>query len=353
MKYKNIYFSFLLLFTFFLVNCCTNSKKSKSDSSVHMGLLRHNTIDIGNDFIGLGGYLVIIQDRIVGIDRASSLSQPPFYCVIHNDGLSTFYQFGNRGQGPDDFLYPWIIQNIDKQTVGVYDSDLRTYFEFRIPNKNELLKIDKRTTFDFRLFRIIKTAYNQYIALSRQEGMFVLADSAGKAINTFFEYPYKNEDERENVINQHRAYAYQGHLATNPSKTKFAYACSNGEIIHFYEIGNNIITPIAIIEKEYPLYQNRSNQTQIGVAFEEENTEGYCDAYATEQFVYSLFGGHKSGERDTYARILRVFDWSGNLVKEYELDLPSRNLCVTDDDSRLWTISLNPDISLVYFDLRN
>ena len=88
------------------------------------------------------------------------------------------------------------------------------------------------------------------------------------------------------------------------------------------------------------------------MARDKEGLNGYVDIYATEQFVYALFSGKKlKDENSKYAKRLRVFNWNGNLIKEYELDIPSSDICVSDDDSRLWTIAINPDTELVYFDL--
>ena len=245
-------------------------------------------------------------------------------------------------------------------TLGTYDQKTGIYYEFTIPCENEDIRINKKVEYENRgLIRLIKTAFNQYIALNRGgegESMFILADSTGKTINTFFEYPYKNKDERERFDNRTRFFAYQGSIATNPSKTKFAYAAYYGDLIHFYSIGNNTIQSIAKIENEYPLYNGRNSTIQggvmRGVMFSPECLSGYINIYATEQFVYALFNGTKLEDRKfDEGSILRIFDWNGNLIKVYDLDIPSNFLCISDDDSKIWTIAVEPDISLVYFDL--
>ena len=342
---KTLKITQFLFYVFFLCNC-THSIKEKS---VWMGILKHNTIDLGDDFIGFGGPLTINQDRMIGLEVGSSLN--PLFCYTPSHGTPTFYRFGSKGQGPDDFLYPFSIQHINHETIGVWDMSKRSYCELKIPNENESVEIDQSIRFEFQLSKIIKTAYDQYIALSMEDELFIISDSTGSNLHSFFEYPYQNNHERQLFENRYRSFAYQGTLAVNPSKTKFAFSTINGEIIHFYEIEKNNIKPVAIIEKKYPLYQKNPEQNQTGVIYSSKGINGYVSSYATEQFVYALYNGHKAGDRIYDAKILRVFDWNGILVKEYELDVPSWFICVSDDDSKLWSISSNPDNELVYFDL--
>ena len=352
MKYKHSYI--LLLFSTFLFgSSCTDSKNTKSDNPVYMGMLEHRAIDTGEDFIGNGGVLAVCEDTIIGVDISQGSSIPPFYCLRPDSKSLSFYDFGSKGQGPNEFIDPYSLQRIGNNVLGANDVRSRTYCEFTIPLKGEEIRIDKRVKFDVFSSRAIKTAFNQYIVLvGAGESMFLLADSTGKTVDTFFEYPYRNTDERERYSNRVRFFAYQGSLAANPSKTRFAYSANNGDIIHFYNIENNNIQLIAKIENEYPLYGDRNIPGQVGVALGTEGLKGYLALYATEQFVYALFSGKKIGEpTHNESTTLRVFDWNGNLSKEYELDIPSRFLCVSDDDSRLWTIALDTETALVYFDL--
>lgn len=57
--------------------------------------------------------------------------------------------------------------------------------------------------------------------------------------------------------------------------------------------------------------------------------------------------------RNHAGKLLRVFDWNGAIVKEYELDVPCSYMCVADDDTRMWAVATNDDgeIVPVSFDL--
>jgi len=342
MKYKLFFFQFLYLS---ILCSCINNKQEKS-----IVILKHHLIDIGENVIGYGGFLAQNQGSIVGLDFAPTVQ--PFFCIKPYGESQTLFRFGNKGQGPDDFLWPASIQFINNQTIGAFDMMSGTYNIFSIPSEHEELNIDKKIKFQIQLSKVIKTAFNQYIGLSVKEEMFLLADSSGMTINTFFEYPYKDIDERQFVS---RSHAYQGVLVTNPLKDKFVYSSFHGEIIHFYRIENNNIETISKIEKEYPIYRKR-NDNYDGVEFNINTKAGYIATYATNKFVYAIFSGVKISEIKSVnfeGEILRIFDWNGVLVKEYILDIPCSYLCVSDDDSKIWAIASNPDIALVSFDFEN
>jgi hypothetical protein len=141
---------------------------------------------------------------------------------------------------------------------------------------------------------------------------------------------------------------------TNSSKNKLVYSSYHGEIIHFYNIENNDIKVIAKIENAYPLYKNRPGEEE-GVMYGSNGKLGYIATYATDKYVYAIYSGKTLIEQgisvNFEGRILRVFDWCGSLVKEYELDIPCGYLCVSEDDSKMWAIASNPDITMVTFDL--
>jgi hypothetical protein len=347
MKCRLFFFSISVI----VILCgCSNRKQAKP-----VRQLWHETIDLGNEYLGYGGFLAYCQGVVVGIEMNRSLQ--PFFCLEPGDSSDTFFFFGNKGRGPNEFLMPYSIQCIDDRTVGVFDTQTRLYSEFAVPGQRETLKVGKGVKMPFPSTRIIRTAFDQYIGLtSLDEKMFSLADSTGAAVDTFFEYPYRDDAERKDLA---RGMAYQGTLAVNPSKTRFVYSSFYGEIIHFYSIEENNIQLINKIENKYPVYRQNDNGTR-GVSYDGNGTDGYIATYATDQFVYALYSGgtilerHEKKSSNYEGNILRVFDWSGVLVKEYALDVPCSYLCVSDDDSTMWAIATLPDeIALVSFRFEN
>jgi hypothetical protein len=331
------------------MSCSTPEKKPSANP-----VLYHTNAGLNEEYIGGGGAIIAYNNGIIGIEESGPL--PPFFLLSTNGKTPTYMHFGNRGQGPEEFIHPYPIQYLDENTFGVYDLMLKMYKEVTVPTEAAPSRTTGQITLESRPFSAIKTAYNQYAGLSTKEGLFVLTDSTGKEIHTFFEYPYRNNDEHA-VKNHLRGMAYQGTIAANPQKTKCVYASLAGEIIHFYDIRKDDILLISKTEKTYPLYKPEDKGTSYASMLDWENTVGYISVAATEQFVYALYCGktYKELRGDAglvfAAEELRIFDWTGTMVKTRTLDAPCRYICATHDDSRLWAMAYLPEITPVYFDL--
>ncbi|MDR1258650.1 MAG: TolB-like 6-bladed beta-propeller domain-containing protein [Tannerellaceae bacterium] len=337
---------------FLLTLCCLSchSDKSNTDNQI----LLHSILHLNNEYIGNGGAIIAYNEGIVGIEEAGSLA--PFFNIDIQEGNHILIHFGNRGQGPEDFIRPYPIQYINEDVFGAYDIISKTYKEITIPKGTveEAAHIANHITFESQPFQVIKTAYNQYAGLSAREGLITLMDSVGKGHATFFEYPYRDKNEQA-IENHLRAMAYQGIFAANPEKTKCVYASLNGEIIHFYDIQKDNISLIRKIENIYPSYKSENNIVVTNV----KNIEGYISLSATDQFIYTLYCGKTLEEMrgvngfSPESTQMRVFDWTGEMVGTYTLDVPCRYISVSNDGKKLWAIALTPDITPVCFDLSN
>jgi hypothetical protein len=230
----------------------------------------------------------------------------------------------------------------------------REYSELILSPNAECRKSNKRSFTSDVNFRIIKTGYNQYIGLGASpDGMFLLYDSLGNKINSFFEFPCKNTDE-QNIKNQLRAMAYQGNIVTNPSGTKFAYAASYADIIHFYNLADNEIQLIQKIETRFCNYVPDEKGGGLSAAIKPANALGYVDLYATDQYVYFLYSGKTIldyKEKALEGSQLKIYTWEGDLLQEIEIDTPCKFFCVSPDDQTMWAIAEIPEPTIVRFEL--
>ena len=310
---KNFY---VLFFTVLMVNCQQNENES-------FEMLYHS--DVTDDlFIGRGGNMVYLNNnQIVGMDN---VAQTCFYLLNTDSDNYSLCNFGNKGQGPKEFITPFSLQYINESTVGCYDVTLKRFYELSISQNCPQFDILSTTTFLFDWnFKVIKTAYNNILGIGPYENeMFILFDSDGEKINSFFEFPYKDTDEKRMNKNKGRAMAYQGNISANPNKTKFIYAAFSCDIIHFYEIKENEIILIRKIENSYPEYLVEEKGGGIGAAVKTTNKRGYIDTYTTDKYIYLLYSGKSFSEHQDKAfetDILRIYDWDGNLQKNIKLDI--------------------------------
>jgi hypothetical protein len=342
-------------FILFIIVCigiisCKQKPHTENDNKI----LTHHAVKFDNDFIGRGGFLVALKDGVVGFEESASMTAA-FYRVKKQGDAHVLTRFIGRGQGPNEVLRPFNIQYLSEDSIGVYDVARMTYYSFSVSKNPDSVELKSNIRFEELHHRAIRTASNRYVILSAQVGMLSLLNNDGTLNATFFEYPYKDDVEK-NVPNNIRASAYQGALEANPDATKCVYAPFNGEIIHFYNIEKDNIVLISKREVAYPDYII-DNANQRAVTKGNTTITGYISIAATNRFVYALFCGKITSDmiknkEDIETQILRIYDWQGNLVRETNLDVPCRNICVSHDDRTMWAIAKTvDDLSLVWFDL--
>jgi hypothetical protein len=303
-------------------------------------------------FIGRGGYMVYNESnhQITGIDDVERFC---FYSINTNTSHWTLCNFGDKGQGPDDFFKPFSLQYIDEKTLGCFDVYLKNFSEFSIFSDCSQVKKSKRIPF-ISTFSVIKTGNNQYIGIGPYENeMFVLFDSIGNRVNSFYEYPYRDSEEKK-ISNRGRSMAYQGKMVSNLDQTKFVYATSFADIIHFYEIKKDVILPIKKIENRYPEYIIEEKDGGVGAAITSNSKHGYVCGYATNEYVYLLYSGRSFTEYKNNideAEFLMIYDWNGVLQKTVQLDIPCKYFCVDNENQKLWALSNSPDPVIVTFNI--
>jgi hypothetical protein len=336
---------YLFLSTVIMLSITSCHTKQRQESSGK--ILTHNSIELKDEFIGNGGFILACKNGLVGFEESSSFLA--FYHIKNTESAYVLSRFVNRGQGPNDVLYPLNIQYLNEDTIGVYDIMNMSYYHVPFLKENDSVHIRRSVHFDTRYYRVVKTAYNKYLALSVEDGLFSLLDSDGKLIDKFFEYPYKDENEKS-IHNSIRALAYQGTIATSLDAKKCVYASFNGDIIHFYDIQKDHIRLIRKAENAFPDYNIEDNSARTHA----RSIRGYVSVAATDNFVYALFSGKTIKELlqnsdPMEGQILRIFDWTGTMIKEFHLDVPCKHICVSHDDGTLWAIALIPEVSLVTF----
>lgn len=348
---KKYIYSILYLTLATSLICCSNKKQIEENNVA----IFHKSIQLKNDILGKPGPCILIGNNIIGIDyRLDSC----FFCInTQNDSI---YRFGSRGNGPNEFISPLTLQYIDKNHFGSFDFNLGEYTRFKINNKN--INIERRykvinneisASFDFK-----QISNNSYLGFGPyKEDMYIILDSLANLKSSFFEIPYKDKDEKS-IANNVRAMAYQGRLNLNPTRNKFIYTSIWGDIIHIYNISNDKIDIITKIENIYPSYIPQQDEYGYSAPLYSSNIVGCISSTTTEKYIYLLCSNEKIEKftkegKEFCGKIVRIYDWHGNKVQSFILDLECSNICVSQDDKMLYAIADNPDPELVLFDLTN
>lgn len=339
---KGLYFVFLLALT----ACGTQSKQEP------VTVLTHQTVEIKNDYIGMAAQLLNVGDRLYGIDM---LTDTCLFCI--DLAKNEMYRFGAKGQGANDFVMPYSLQYLDENRLGVYDMPTRKYCEVDLKSDYKVIKRSPQL-----MGRATFTAHcvpdGRYLGIGPYENsMFTLYDTSGIVKKEFYEYPYKDKEDKS-IKNHLRAMAYQGKFCSNPSKDKFVYASSYADILHFYQWDGDSLKIIRKIENSYPAYTPEESGGGFGAAMDKDKPSGYLSAYATAQYVYVLYSGDIPNETilkgiNFSGDQLFIYNWKGEKVKDLKLDIRCTMIAVSPDDKILYGIANNPDPELERFDLHS
>ena len=256
----------------------------------------------------------------------------------------SYQKLGRIGQGPGEFL---ALNNFYKHKggLGFYDHylSLLTDIVFDAEGIAHLEKNLKASTWDFRL---LPTTWGTHIAYGPYEkGRFRLLDSNGQLIKMLGEQPYRDEDERA-IPELARAMAYQGEIETSPSGHRLVNAILMTPMISFYELTRDTVRLLKTDVECWPTYIPELNGDFYAAAMSRHNKWGYIDLSVTARYVYALYSGQSTAEHPMSAfcgHSIRVFDWEGNLLKEYLFDIDLSAFCVSDDDATVYAIGLSDD----------
>ena len=310
-------------------------------------------VDIPEMLIGLPERMFHIDTMLYFLD-----SYLPFFKIID---LKKFQlkQFGSKGQGPNEFIMPFLEQHLDDGNILVLDINSVKLFEidFHKTYITDSLCVTRILRYDRKegAGHMLKMNNNQYIAIGTfEKGMFAIFDDEGNLLRTIYEYP--KHPTHDNVENRIKGMAYQGTLTTNPEKNKIVFAASYAAIIDFFDLKNDSLIKIASYHNTYPQYVPKEQGGGFGVALENNNKTGYVRLYGTEKYVYALYSGRtweEKGAASVECIDLLVFDWEGHPVKHYILNQALLTFCISSDDKTGYGIGYAPESTLFKFDIIN
>ena len=114
---------------------------------------------------------------------------------------------------------------------------------------------------------------------------------------------------------KNRSSIYENKVVANKQKNKIAVGMNFFNQVHFFDLKGNHLKSISVGDDVLPTLDK--NFMAAGESYL------YCiDLYATNEFVYALWGGQKL--RDYESNIITdsyviVFSWEGNYIKTYKI----------------------------------
>ena len=196
----------LITYLFILLTSC---QERKEHETIPTQSLKHELLMGDEYFIKRIANMTLMNDSIIVL--RSSKSEKLFQ--ILNPSQKTVFEFGDIGQGPNDFLLPSSLSSEKDNSFSFYDLNKRRYSTIHLNHENDSWQVEHHFKSDSLIhISVMPVADNRYIATGMYpKHRFTLLDENGNLLKGFFEIPYRDEKERK-VNEMVRAEAYQGKI---------------------------------------------------------------------------------------------------------------------------------------------
>ena len=338
---KNIYVLYSLL-SFFFSCQQNNTEKGVLESSLHHEVL------MNDDFVieKVRSMALLVDSIPVSINSQSDVL---FQFMDYKD--SVLMEFGNRGQGPNDFLFPTSLHKKSDNVLSFWDVNRKRYSSMSVSLKDSVADFKhhfslRDSLFHYEIFPVVE---NQYVASGMYEDYrLVILNGQGHFKKGYGKYPSRDSRE-ERISGILRSEVYQGRMAVSPSGKRLVYALLRADIISFYEIKmGGDLSLVAEYTNSYPEYSYDTGAMSLSAPIYN------IDVSVTDQYVYILYSGRnfkESKEKAFLGNRIDVYDWGGRLVRKFYLDVDIKAMCITGDNEKIYAISYLPDPVLVAFTL--
>jgi len=261
-----------------------------------------------------------------------------FFHAINRTSGELDYEFGGKGNGPGEMTFITWSSFYDKlkNEIQSYDSNSKRLCLF---NQNE-------HTANSTNFVDISVKYNLFVqnlidldTCYLSTGMngdfnkhrFVVFDKSLELTGKSGHYPVLDAHEGTNkeLLN----YVFKiPFWRVSPNKKHLLFASHDIGLMEIFELDSlpkvNTVKSLLLTE---PMKNDR------------ENIIGFEDVHVTDNFIYALHNGKTAAENSGSSKSIKVFDWEGNPVIEYNVGIDMRCLAVDEEKNIIYAVAYDED----------
>ncbi len=329
------FFLCLICIACFSCNQTDNKNSRNTPKLIHQTILNSNEI-----ILGLPKLFALTEHHISIYDKKTD----SLFHIINNQ--RNVKSFGRKGQGPDEFIYPQSLFHYPhSEILCLMDAGKRTVYQLN-PNTNQIEHVFSNK--DVVHFNVLPMKDKQYISNGLyDDARFYLLDSIGLIIDKYKYYPIDNSI--ENIDKRVLSQAYMCEMASNTDGDKFAASVIYSNILSLYKVENGEIKLINEIVDSQPTFRYNKEHYE---GIDSKSPFGYISVTASNNYVYVLHSGKnykEYGDLVAQCTDLLVYNWKGELLNKFILDMAVHQIRISKDDKYLYAVNFNPDSSIVKF----
>ena len=257
-----------------------------------------------------------------------------------------------KGNGPGEIISTISVQVKDGRLL-IYDSDRRKISRIDISSDTILtLKEVEDINFDKRLF-VINYQGSHIIATGLFEDAWLATLKGNGEIISKVDFP--TFEETNNIPKMELSMLYLStHTANKPDNKKVVAATQDLGVISFFNYINGLIL------EEYKQLKYYGPEFILpergGIAWSRDGQIGFCGLDCDDEYVYALYSGRtftEHGMLSHHCENLLIYDWDGNPVKHYILDIPLFSMKFDNEKNTIYGIGYYPEGAFVEYQLDN
>ena len=256
----------------------------------------------------------------------------------------------NKGQGPNEVNSPSCIL-FRNHKIFIWDAIPKKMSEL-VHSSDSNLTIKEFFTVDTEtpILFFINLLDSTFIANGIFEDFWLAEmNKEGEIISTI-DYPIRDETKDLPKILLPALFS-SVKMANSPDNKKVVVVTGSQEIISLINRTDSGIKEYKQIKYLPP----KISITPTGIAaFTSDNTKGFGGVDCDDQYIYTIYSGKTYNTHPTsanYCEHLLVYDWDGNPVKYYKLDIPMWSMIFDRKKNSIYGIAYNPEGVFVEYQL--
>jgi hypothetical protein len=262
-----------------------------------------------------------------------------------------------KGNGPNEIVS---LGSIEAKNGKIYIYDIARKIIYRMNPQSSIsdsvMHYEEylRLSTEYRPFLLNVTGRGILATGLFEEGVFMYMNPESGESHFSVDYPeFENTAHLEKM--EKAALYLSKQVTVKPDETGLACAYSDVGVISFCRLEKHTVSEYRKIIYFGSEFMTGNHPGQPAVVYKKGNKTAFCSIASTDKYVYVTYSGrsfetHKN-EAVHECEYLLVYDWEGNPVKYYHLDIPLFDFSLDAAGHVIYGISLQPEGVIVKYSL--
>ncbi|MFW5877583.1 MAG: BF3164 family lipoprotein [bacterium] len=347
-----------LLCLFFLFSCSSDRDYDRNLSFGIQSDLKYRRRDISPEFLIATQDMAIIDSLLIiedFVNRDYSL------LVFNRFSYQHKMYLGKKGNGPNEIINPRseLTISASNNSFHLFDANSRRFFSYKVLKNGGI----ESTSHSFKSYKdeafvlsLIKVK-DYYVATGMmgdfKHNRFLVFDKRFELVNKCNGYPYLSDG----IPHEHKSglLHYNNSYEVKPDGTKIVFGTYIGATMEIFDVSNlpYEIKSISEVNVIPPIYVDIPGPHGVQVQWDDESILGFEDIFCTDNYIYTVING-RSGDDEDFPNTIKVFDWNGKPIKQYNLNCGIVRLAVDEVNGIIYAVGvINRQPTLIEFDMHS